>query len=89
MATRTARVQMRLSGEQKRLLEQAAAIRGQDFTSFALGALLKEADDVVAKHHVTTLSQRDFREFVKLLEHPPRPNAALKAAFRRLKDVRQ
>ena len=89
MVVRTARFDMRLSKEQKDLLEKAAAIRGQDLTSFALGVLLDEASEVLSRYEARTLSHRDMNELLKLLEHPPAPKAALKAAFRRLKDFRE
>lgn len=88
MADRSARVEMRLSKEQKELLEQAAAIKGQDLTSFALGVLLEEASGVLKEHGTRMISQRDMRALFKLLENPPAPNAALKAAVRKLRAFR-
>ncbi len=88
MADRAARIEMRLSEEQKEILEQAAAIKGQDLTSFALGVLLDEASGVLKEHQTRILTQKDMRAFLKLLEHPPAPNAALKAAVRKLRTFR-
>jgi uncharacterized protein (DUF1778 family) len=88
MAVR-ARFDMRLSSAHKELLEQAAAASGQDLTSFALEACLERAESVLHRHQVTTLTRRDMKAFLKLLDNPPAPNAALKAAFRRLKDFRE
>ena len=79
---------MRLSEEQKDLLEQAAAIKGQDLTSFALGVLLEEASGVLKEHEIRTLTLRDMRALFKHLEKPPAPNAALKAAARKLRAFR-
>lgn len=87
MTTRAARIDMRLERDQKDLLEQAAVCQGQDLTSFILGALLDRARDVVARHRATVLSRRDMKAFLRLLDRPPAPNAALRAAFRRLKEV--
>lgn len=82
MATRT-RFEMRLDKEQKELLEQAAAAKGQDLTAFALGVLLKEASDVLAEYRTRKLTERGMRKILELLERPPRANAFLKKAFRR------
>jgi len=82
MATRT-RFEMRLEKDQKDLLEEAAAVRGQDLTAFALGVLLKEASDVVAQYQTPKLSERGMRAILNLLASPPAPNAALKRAARR------
>ena len=84
MAARSARIEMRLSDEQKEILEEAAALKGQDLTSFALGVLLDEANGVIQEHRNRTLSRRDMRAFLRLLETPPAPNAALKGAVRKL-----
>jgi uncharacterized protein (DUF1778 family) len=84
-----ARFDMRLSPEHKELLEQAAAASGQDLTAFAPEACLERAGNVLHRHQVTTLTRRDMKAFLKLLDKPPAPNAALRAAFRRLKEFRE
>jgi uncharacterized protein (DUF1778 family) len=88
MADRSIRIEIRLSEEQKELLEQAAAIKGQDLTSFALGVLLEEAYGVLKERETRTLTLRDRRAFFKLLQKPPAPNAALRAAVRELRTFR-
>jgi uncharacterized protein (DUF1778 family) len=80
---------MRLEKRQKELLEQAAAVQGQDLTSFALGVLLQQASDVLERARARTATENGMRAILKLLEHPPAPNAALrKAARRHAKEVR-
>lgn len=79
---------MRLSREQKELLEDAATIQGQDLTSFALGLLLKEASTVIKEYQVRRISERDMHALVTMLKKPAAPNATLRAAFRRLKRFR-
>jgi uncharacterized protein (DUF1778 family) len=74
---------MRLKEEQKDLLEQAAAVKGQDLTAFALGVLLREASDILAQHRTRTVTEKGMRAILRLLEHPPAPNAALRRAARR------
>jgi uncharacterized protein (DUF1778 family) len=89
MSVRAARFEMRLEKRQKELLEQAAAVQGQDLTSFALGVLLRQASDVLEGHRARTATEDGMRAILKLLEHPPAPNAALrKAARRHAKEVR-
>jgi uncharacterized protein (DUF1778 family) len=89
MAGRNARFSIHLSPEHKELLEQAAAAAGQDLTSFALEACMMRAEGVLYRHRITTLTRRDMKRFLKLLDKPPAPTAALKAAFRGLKDFRE
>ena len=83
MATRTDRLEMRLSPQQKGLLERAAVLSGQPLTGFALSHLLDRAREVVEKHERTVLSGRDFARFLKLIDATSEPAPALKAAVRR------
>jgi len=88
MAVKTERLEMRLAREHKELLEQAAAMRGQPLTSFALSTLIEKAQDVLVRYQSTVLSLRDMKRFAKLIESDAEPNAALRAAAKRLKAVR-
>lgn len=83
MPTKTDRLEMRLTTEQKELLERAAAISGQAVTGFALSHLLDTARDVIERHERTTLSLRDGRRFLDILETNATPAPALVAAARR------
>lgn len=83
MSTKTDRLEMRLTAEQKELLERAAAISGQAVTGFALSHLLDTARDVIERHQRTALSLRDGRRFLELLEADATPAPALVAAARR------
>lgn len=80
MSMRAARFEMRLDKTQKELLEQAAAIKGQDLTAFALGVLLREASDVIDQERTRTVTEKGMRTILRLLEKPPAPNAALRKA---------
>ena len=82
------RLDLRLAPEDKELLEKAAAIQGQSLTSFTVSALREKAEDVLAKSRNTELTRRDMALFSKVLDHAEAPNAALRAAARRLKTVR-
>lgn len=83
MATKTDRLEMRLSREQKELLERAAAVAGQPLTGFALSHLLERAQQVVERHQKTVLSRRDQERFLQVLESEAPPSPALRAALRR------
>jgi hypothetical protein len=50
---------------------------------------LPVAEEVVARHERLRLSARDSARVLELLEHPPKPTAALRAAARRLRRHRQ
>ncbi len=83
MATKTDRLDMRMTTEQKEILERAAAISGQPLTGFALSHLLTTAQDLIERHQRTVLSLRDGRRFLEILESDEAPAPALAAALRR------
>ena len=82
-ATRDGRIELRATLEEKRLLAAAATHERLDVTSFILRAVLPAAREVVSRAERITLSERDTLRVLDLLEHPPAPPPALKAAARR------
>lgn len=82
-ATRDDRIELRASREEKRVLAAAAAYERLDLTTFVLRAALPAAEEIMARHERITLSTRDSTRVLQLLEHPPKPTAALRAAARR------
>lgn len=88
MAARTARLEMRLTPEDKEILEQAAALSGQPLTSFALSTLTARARDMIAEQNTITLSRRDIKRFFEILDADTEPAPVLKAAVRRYRQGR-
>jgi uncharacterized protein (DUF1778 family) len=82
-ANRDDRIELRASREEKRVLAAAAAYERLDLTSFVMRSALPAAEAIVARHERITLSGRDSARVLSLLEHPPKPTAALRAAARR------
>lgn len=82
-ATRDDRIELRASREEKRVLAAAAAYERLDLTTFVLRNALPAAEEIVARHERIVLSARDSARVLHLLEHPPKPPAALRAAARR------
>ena len=85
MTTKTERLEMRLSPEQRGLLARAAALNGQVLASFVRSQLVERAQEIIDRHTKTTLSGRDFDRFLRLLDMDEAPVPALRAAFRRRK----
>ena len=77
------RIELRASREEKRVLTAAAAYERLDLTSFVLRRALPAAEEIVARHERITLTSRDSARVLELLEQPPKPAAALRAAARR------
>jgi uncharacterized protein (DUF1778 family) len=80
-----ARCDFRISSQAKALIEQAAAANGQTLTEFAVAALVERARQVLNAESVRTLSERDARRFMRLLEEGE-PNAALRKAARKYRE---
>ena len=75
---------LRVRPAQKALLMRAAALEDTDLTDFVLRPALREAMAVIHKSARVALSERDSLRVLDLLEHPPVPNARLRAAAARL-----
>lgn len=81
------RLDFRLTGEHKALIEKAAAYSGESLTGFAVSTLVSEARRIVQEHEAVTLSARDRDRFLALLDNPPAPPEALRRAARRHRDL--
>jgi len=78
------RMNLRVRPEQKATLMRAAALRNTDLTSFVLQLALREAKAVIEDAERVTLSERDTRLWLDLLDKPPKPNRRLIAAIKAL-----
>lgn len=71
-AARSARVSLRLQPAALRALRAAAELRGQDLTSFVLGAALDRASDVVARERNSRLQLALIAEDPERYRRDPR-----------------
>jgi len=77
------RLEARISREQKRLLTEAAGLRGQSLSEFVVQSAQEAARRTIEEYRIMALSQRDRDAFVKALLKPPAPSSALKKAAER------
>lgn len=84
MATGTGspRLDVRLSAEHKKMIEQAAAALGQSVSAFTSSTMVREAEEVMARFGSLRLTDRDRDAFLAALDAPPKPNARLRKAAR-------
>lgn len=84
--TRDARIDLRLSQEHKRMIEQAASVTGQSLSDFTEAHLVEAAQRAIEAATVTQLSIRDSDTFLGLIECDAKPNKALNDAVNRHKN---
>lgn len=87
---RAERLETRVTTEQKRLIEQAAALQGRSITDFVLSSVQDAAKRAIEEHQRLELSVRDSQAFVEALLNPPPPNDRLRetvARYRRTMGV--
>jgi uncharacterized protein (DUF1778 family) len=77
---KSARLEARISAEQKALIERAAAYEGRSVSDFVVQAVQREAKAIVEGHEVLKLDAAQSKKFVEDLLRSTKPNAALKRA---------
>ncbi len=84
-SSRSARLEARITLEQKDLLAKAAALLGRSLTDFVITSAYETAARTVREHEAMILSDRERKVFVSALMTPPAPSARLRKAARRYK----
>lgn len=85
--TRAERLETRVTAEQKRLIEQAAALQGRSVTDFVLSSVQEAAKRTIEEHQRLELSLRDSQAFVEALLNPPAPNDRLRETVARYRQT--
>ncbi|MBW4495652.1 MAG: DUF1778 domain-containing protein [Oscillatoria princeps RMCB-10] len=80
------RIELRISPEQKELLEKAASLASLSLSSYMVYHCLEAAREDIKSHQSLILSDRDRDLFLSLMENPPEPNQALKSAMRKFQE---
>ena len=83
----TARLEARLPNAVLSRLKRAAEIQGRTLTDFVVAAADEAACRAIEKTEIIRLSMEDQRSVAKALLLPPKPNAALKRAFKRRRQL--
>ena len=77
---KTARLEARITREQKDLIERAAAYEGRTLSDFVVNTVQEAAKSVIREHEILRLSGSQSRCFVEMLLGPPEPNKTLQEA---------
>jgi uncharacterized protein (DUF1778 family) len=84
---KTARIETRVTEEQKALFQRAADLTGRSLTDFILSSAQEIAVRTVREQDVLTLSGQDRECFLNALLQPSAPNRRLREAGSRYKRV--
>jgi len=84
---KVARLEARISPEQKRLFERAAELQGRTLTEFVVRSTMEAAQEAVRENELMSLTARDTKAFVNALLKPPAPSARLKRAAKRYQSL--
>lgn len=87
MSPTTARIDMRVSQENRDIIDQAAEKQGVDRTSFVLDAAMSKARSVLVEETVMRMTAREIAQVREILNAEIVPNASLKRAADRLKEL--
>lgn len=88
-ASKTARLEARITPNLQALLKRAAEIDGRSVTDFVVSAVQEAAERRIEQAQVIRLSLADQKAFVEAILSPPEPTAALKRAFKRHRELIQ
>lgn len=77
------RVDLRITKEDKELLDQASRVLGLSLSSYILSVILKQARFDLIQNERLVLSNQDRELLLNALNDPAEPNEALKGLFRK------
>src|SRR5580693_1978279 len=77
------RMQIQIDEFSRNKIERAARYTHKTVSEFVVGAAVSSADNIIEEHEHSTFSHSDWDTFYAAILKPPKPNKALRAAFRR------
>lgn len=83
-ALKKQRIDLRLTDEDKKMIEEAAAMTNQTVTQFLVNSASERAAEVIEQRRRLILSEESWNRVMDAIENPPAPNDKLKRAAKRL-----
>lgn len=78
--TRSARLEARISHEQKTLFQQAALLSTRNLSEFVVASAQEAARRIIDEHENLRLTREEQLRFVNALRKPPAPSKRLRKA---------
>ena len=79
---RAENINLRVTSNQKSLIDRAATALGRNRSDFMLDAACREAESVLLDRRYFVLSEAEFKRFTSLLDKPPASNPRLERLLR-------
>lgn len=86
-ALKKQRIDLRLTDDDKSIIEEAAAMSNQSITQFMVSSASERAVKVIEQHRRLVLSEESRNLVMDAISNPPAPNDKLKRAANRLKSM--
>lgn len=86
-ALKKQRIDLRLTDDDKTIIEEAAALSNQTITQFMLSSASERAAEVIEQHRRLVLSEESWNLVMDAISNPPQPNDRIKRAAKRLQDM--
>lgn len=81
------RITARVPQTTKRTIEEAAGIVGATMNQFIVQAAFEKAEEIIERARVLSFSKKEVDKLVKIMSTPAKPNASLKKAAKRHKEL--
>lgn len=86
-ALKKQRIDLRLTDDDKSIIEEAAAMSNQSITQFMVSSASERAVKVIEQHRRLVLNKESWNLVMDAISNPPAPNDKLKRAADRLKSM--
>lgn len=80
---KSARLEFRVTAEQKEAIEEAATIEGRSLTDFSASVLVERAQEVIERERRLRVDAVRFDAFIEVMQRPPRTVEGLRELLRR------
>lgn len=82
VAIKEKRIEFRVPDEAKKTIEDAAKLSNISVSSYILSVVLKQAKQDLEQNEIITLNNKERDALMRVLDNPPKPNAALRGLFK-------
>ena len=86
-ALKKQRIDLRLTDDDKSMIEEAAAMTNQTITQFMVASASERAAEVIEQHRRLILSEESWNLVMDAISKPPAPNDMLKRSSKRLQSM--